>query len=791
MKRKDHSSYKLIPGVVLSLLLFSGCASSERMTRMSGGVFSKYSAPEDSRIRSVKFHKIKAQSAENRYNKEKLIFHKNLVNIWPFFFRSGQYTSILWPMIDSDPYGFAIRPFFNQEGDEYSILFPLCAWNPVNGDGWLLNTVWDKNSFSFIPLGHYVRTAEKTRAFFTPLYIYTRDKYDPLNQYNFRQNERFLEFLLFYNSTVERRDVPEKYRDLARMYGYNNTKSRIAYLAKRENLPTPANQKELRELQKKLIESSPVVNDQKYGFFPLFHTGETADQIFFNFIGPLFEVEKWKNSDRLHIGFLNTLGMNYEEKPLGNALSYSPAEKTFFSAMLLSKFSKKSYYENNEKVKALRNLSNTYQLNGLKPEAFRERAAWMLQKVDPALQLPPEVQSPDALRCYVEDLAGKYKNLPVYHEYTGGFLPLFMYEFKKNKTFWLSLALLSGYEYKKSNKKGTFFSLPLLTGITKGENRNEMFCLPLLTFYKQKNDSSDFLSIPLLSHVSRSGEKDLTAILFPFGWHSETNYRKRGESSIFPRNKYVSRNADTVELERDFAALGLYYHGRHVFQIVREGCQAEHLNGLRSTIWKLRSEKKSISSRQKDIDRDKKQFAARPKPANKIEYYRNLIREEEIRIEQEKLDQRKLKYNTDFKNFSNQMKQLQLTVSEKDLDSADSVKRILEEMVTKYTELRTFEEYGNGIFFRKEICANGNMSWRVFLGLAGGRKEGSLEEKHILHFFYRYRSQGDKSEELIFPFISVQKDGKDSRISFLWKLWMREVKDGKVNGSILFIPYSY
>jgi hypothetical protein len=62
---------------------------------------------------------------------------------------------VLWPVVDWDKQGFAIRPLFNQEGDEYSVLFPLSAWNPVNGDGWLLNTYWDKNKSGFFPLYHH------------------------------------------------------------------------------------------------------------------------------------------------------------------------------------------------------------------------------------------------------------------------------------------------------------------------------------------------------------------------------------------------------------------------------------------------------------------------------------------------------------------------------------------------------------------------------------------------------------------------------------------------------------
>ena len=63
-------------------------------------------------------------------------------------------------MIDSDPYGFAVRPFYNQEGNEYAVLFPLCAWNPVNGDGWIANSYWNRRCFGAAPFFHHSRGAE-------------------------------------------------------------------------------------------------------------------------------------------------------------------------------------------------------------------------------------------------------------------------------------------------------------------------------------------------------------------------------------------------------------------------------------------------------------------------------------------------------------------------------------------------------------------------------------------------------------------------------------------------------
>lgn len=60
------------------------------------------------------------------------------VNLWPLAYHQEDATSILWPIMDIDDAGFAVRPVFNKENDDYSILFPLCAWNSKEGDGWVL-----------------------------------------------------------------------------------------------------------------------------------------------------------------------------------------------------------------------------------------------------------------------------------------------------------------------------------------------------------------------------------------------------------------------------------------------------------------------------------------------------------------------------------------------------------------------------------------------------------------------------------------------------------------------------
>ena len=116
------------------VLVLSGCVSSKRMARMSGGVFDEYSAPPSYQLRSARFQQKTPYADSIRRSNATQIggLDDTLINIWPFFFRNSSYWSMLWPFIDYDKYGFAIRPFYVQDGDEYSILFPLSSWNPVS-----------------------------------------------------------------------------------------------------------------------------------------------------------------------------------------------------------------------------------------------------------------------------------------------------------------------------------------------------------------------------------------------------------------------------------------------------------------------------------------------------------------------------------------------------------------------------------------------------------------------------------------------------------------------------------
>ncbi len=153
-----------IPAALLAALVLSSCASSDRMVRMSGGALGSYEAPKAERVANFE-----AKAGAVRRTGDQLNgLDQSLVNIWPLFFRNADYYSVLWPMIDRDPYGFAVRPFYNQEGNEHAVLFPLSAWNPANGDGWALNAWWTPGRFSFFPF--FLHSSDERLSFYGPFW---------------------------------------------------------------------------------------------------------------------------------------------------------------------------------------------------------------------------------------------------------------------------------------------------------------------------------------------------------------------------------------------------------------------------------------------------------------------------------------------------------------------------------------------------------------------------------------------------------------------------------------------
>ena len=77
-------------------------------------------------------------------------FYRDGVNLFPLYYKEGKRQSILFPMIDIDERGFAVRPFYHKDKDEHGILWPLAAFN--KNEGWAGPVVWGQDTYGFFPL---------------------------------------------------------------------------------------------------------------------------------------------------------------------------------------------------------------------------------------------------------------------------------------------------------------------------------------------------------------------------------------------------------------------------------------------------------------------------------------------------------------------------------------------------------------------------------------------------------------------------------------------------------------
>jgi hypothetical protein len=76
------------------------------------------------------------------------------MNLWPLAYKNQDAVSLLWPIVDYDKEGFAVRPLINKEKANWSILFPLSGWNTTHKQGWLLTAYHTSDVDGLFPLYH-------------------------------------------------------------------------------------------------------------------------------------------------------------------------------------------------------------------------------------------------------------------------------------------------------------------------------------------------------------------------------------------------------------------------------------------------------------------------------------------------------------------------------------------------------------------------------------------------------------------------------------------------------------
>ena len=760
-----------------AVLLLAGCASSERMNRMSGGVFQEYSAPKSYRIRSEKFQ---AKTRRLESGRTDRIGHveNTPVNVWPFCFSSDYYTAVLWPFIDWDDYGFAVRPFYNQEGDERAILFPLSAWNPVNGDGWVLFAGWNTTGYGFIPLFWQNRDKDSLWYFYTPLLIHNEET-APLTLQN-KYQDSFTWLLLGYFKGEKR--VNQRFRAFP-SYSSRFTpavKRKMAYMLDGTGVRVPSSQPELDQLLKdsEAVKKLPGSEKNSFGMVPLFHVTSSPEETWWRALVYLIGGE----SSEKYWGWdvLGPFLAKYHDKA-SDGWHHRDRRRLFLSLPLMTYFTDDELLRNDGKGKAVRQLAQYISWNSTDPAAFRKKIPKInaeLKKLDPAWKLPPTVTDDSIYRVWLEEFfrspGFRALQLETHHSREGGFLPLFWY--------------LTDDEPEK----------------------NAFFSFAGMTYYKRKPDEMTFWSVPLLTYRSRekyrSGktvrqEKETFWIAPPLVWYSDMRSDFKPEQHpILPSTVRQAGKYECSVRQNDFSALGLYYHGKMAYYAAKPGVNNKILEDLRqnlpgaarkanSSVTHLRKLKKDIAGLQAASEKER-EIASQP-GKDKVRLYEKLLELEKKQLtlreaeqDHEKLRKKiaKLKQTADSIGFRFDAE----AVLQGRTAAAD---RALEELFAKYAEKRWQEDYGSGFFYRKEIFHNGDFHWRLLGILAGGEKNGNREHCHVLQFLYRYRRDGQKMEKIYFPFISIREDGPDRRFSFLGRVYQKTVRNGRTSGYVLFIPF--
>ena len=738
-----------------------GCASSDRMLRLSGGIAQEYSVPKQHRLRSAKYQ-IKTQN----YSRVKHNFSKeSLINLWPFFFRNDAYYSIFWPIVDYDPYGMAVRPFYCHEGDDYSILFPLSNWNKADKSWWFLLAYGSPEKFGIFPLMHHSFDKNNGLYYYTPLFInswkYQNCKW---HYFNKLKSKNFTEFLLGYYGKdvyVKTNKFEDSLFSRAR-YLVNKSYSKdnsiwdlVAFHLDGKNISLPKNDKE------KLAFVEKVFNDIKeeditirHGLIPLYHTeySKTSDKNFDLLIGLLlYRHEMRTNSyckNTSHGALLNLL-YNYQSRQY-NWTQQQNSKSLFSIPALLTFIENKKYYTNSKeylKAKEILSLANkSYGDNFNKYKAEIEE--WFITNTK--AKMPAKIKNAELFELWIKEY---YKDVK--------------FEQKNERTMLLT-PLYYGENTQKSNKD--IFPL-LLTGWN--ENRIKK--------------TKTFVSVPLLTLKESSPQKSSLIVGTKLVFSNKKETQERYTKKIYPKTQKIVHKKELFSFNDTFALLGLYFYGQNGFNVVKDNYPAKDIEELRSKIFSLRSSKAQIDAKQKKLTKQNKRNL-NWKTNTKLQELKRLVALEEDRIAQESLNKIISTYNKDLDNWIKLSQKHNLNFTANSL-SNENYPNTLKTLFNQCVATQYWEDFGSGLFYRKELYHNSDYKWNTFLNLASGNKTGNEENIQILHFLYRHNKKDEQAESIIFPFITKRTNKNYQSFSFLWRLFEYHQNNDKKGGYLFFIPW--
>ncbi len=738
---------------ILSLVLIAGlctgCASSERMLRL-GADHTNYSQPENERIKgytknSSWQHKYYPKSAEADIARDTRI-DDSLVNFWPLYLANSRYVSVLWPIFDCDDYGWALRPFYNQEGHEHSILFPISAWNPHNKDGWALNFYWNKENLGLIPL--FNTPVNKGFHYYGPVWFHTDDYI-----YHNRQKSA--------DTTTER--------------------------------------------------------DRKWGIFPLLwmNCGWHRDTCV------LFPIAGWDRNFNMqnNLHFFGPLWNENKEWGIFPILRHNYSGKGFLRSYFIP------FYVWTENMF----LSIPYSTH---ERDYGEKGQWRSSLLCCSQELTRyRSKWNSTLFAYWGNEALKFKNTntPADYRYFG-FFPLFHYA-DMNEWYrigfgpfnWLG-CWNAGPDVKLAHFLGPFGFLWKQTENLehsspynlRGTQRAEYFA-SLLLFYRGNKDTLNWQNNPdFHSGLLTATYSSLVSRLRSIQTDDKGAFNKEMKRMIAQDMRILNIQEPVPENRKEADILAekivkeyftekshSYYHGFIPFWFYNSTGNGKNT----SLCLPFLLAKWSKYEDSTDCYVGTPLIYQKKHSRNELNMY-GIRSNEDIEkstdrewhaVEYDKLKTLALKQETFrvpfWKNDNANYKAIDAFWNDCEdgkISSTEAAKRE-KEYLDKNVEFRTFHRtsFLGKLIYLSIHSDKGELRTYVGGGLLSKREAmGNSDDFHVLGFLYRYQKKGPAERTFIFPFILKQKDADTEKISFCWRLFNREYKNGKCTGGhILFIPF--
>lgn len=826
-------------------LFVTSCASSERMMRMSGPLAS-YAPPESSRIAGFKPNSSLSYRAAGGTRPGLIagIIDDRLINIWPFFFRNDQYYSVLWPIIDVDPYGMAVRPFYNQEGNEYSILFPLSAWNPVNGDGWVLSGYWNQNNTGFFPLFNlgnrlnYLlpvwwrkRNRETTSGGIFPVARFGDGMNYVVPAWWYRRNGETVSGGLF---PVARFGGGLSYVTTAWWYRRNNGELGSAGVyplggwfrgsgkgASGWLLPlfmytpdflTVLNFWSCRDdwqnwgvfplfwRFRDMYVLLPLWRDDRdFGIFPVFRWRDgnhfyafplAGNWGKFGFAGPVFwDFDSHSRTFGVLPLFVSTTETNsrFLWTPLFLSKS-TPASRTF---TLLSLGWLLWMQEENFSSDALNRWEKFY-YNSVPRNDFQCASLPLLSIYNHSFRLDKDAAAVQEEQILADTL-GKYCMT------ADNFDP-------KVLNAGIAAAAASGLNAPPTEVGESADSY--IRKLSEQFDRRDLpeveekFRMTLPFFIYRHQAQSRSLTLPLLlSHYSTSAEVTRLDLLWPLLWSNE----KRVAASRFPNivemDEVLAAGNSAVETSESYRLLlWLAEEENATLRVPTVPGRAQAINQAAAALDLLKTER----IRQEKNVREAAILEALLStllPANeKLPEYvpGENFKEWNNKVSNHEPELRGLLTNYYFCRRT--MHETAATINEKEellaglpelsgerFETPAEIKSARQRLLNEYTRPVRRNDFKT-LGFRR-ILTDEWSKWSFLWILADGETTPERERAQVLGYFYRYNREEDRSNTLCFPFISIRRDGDDSSWSFLYRMLEIRNQGGKTSGYICFIPF--